>query len=504
MSDRKAPNSGVALNRPRAIERLGRLSAGWPPWVRTLATFAAPLLVIPVAGILFFVVDWMIGGQADMGEGLLSACLLAFSLITYVAWPSRWNIVAHSQLAFGIAAYILPLVILDMFTETSDGVLGFYLGVMAVGSAVAVVGAVLGSKLSRAAPPTRRIADRIAAFAPRWIPRRVAVLAVLSVLALGLSFAVMGFIPAFAADPFDAKFFRNEYAAPYAAVAPLYRATTTALMLLLPLLAMYAWWRRRLGWVLLFVLSLAALLVTLQREPALIGILLFVGVLIAMRGRWMVLYVAGLVAIYFAGSASYFVLAALGIGNYGSSIELSPGDFLESVAAGAPDVADQFGFIQAWLSNPVYAGGRTFFGGLIPGGYEWNPSVWSLAVTHPGVDVSTISSGGLRLPGPLWGYVNLGWTGVVAVSLVYGILLGYLAGSASRWLNSRTYRVAGRARRESFVIGMVVYATIADAAAQVFALSYISVLQLLIVGLLLVGGVSRMRSRNLSQAGSAR
>ena len=147
------------------------------------------------------------------------------------------------------------------------------------------VGAVLGSKLSRAAPPTARIADRIAAFAPRRVPGRVAVLAVLSVLALGLAFAVMGFIPAFAADPFDAKFFRNEYAAPYAAVAPIYRATTTALMLLLPLLAMYAWWRRRFGWVLLFGVSLAALLVTLQREPALIGILLFVGVMIAMRGK---------------------------------------------------------------------------------------------------------------------------------------------------------------------------------------------------------------------------
>jgi hypothetical protein len=483
---RAASRAGADADRPRVLKLLGRYGRTWPGWVRIVAGMLAAVGVIPLAALLFFFVDWLIGGQADFREGLLCACLLAFSLVSYVAWPSRWNIVAHAQLAFGIAAYILPVTVLDRFAETENGVLSFYLGVMSVGATLAVVGAVLGARLSRTFAFPTAIVERVGVFASRTVPRRVAASALLALAALAVAFAVMGFIPAFAADPFDAKFFRNEYAAPYASVAPLYRASTTALMLLLPLLAMYAWWRRRLGWVLLFVLSLVALLVTLQREPALIGILLFLGVLIAMSGRWMRLYVCGLIAVYFAGSASYFVLAALGIGNYGASIELNPSDLFESVAAGAPDVADQIGFIRAWLDNPVYAGGRTFFGGLIPGGYEWNPSVWSLAVTNPGVDVSTISSGGLRLPGPLWGYVNLGWFGVAVVSLLYGAVLGYLAAVAARWLNDRAYRVAGRRRREHFVIGMVLYATVVDAAAQLYALSYITVIQVLIVGLLLV------------------
>ena len=465
-----------------------------PNSLRRIQTYAVDRLQSPKAQLLaalgttaaLFIVAFGIEsitsseGVIDFRPALLCVSLLGFSIVSYVVWPSRWNILAHTQLAFGIVAYIIPILFLGGGRLPATDVLALYTTIMAIGLACAVGGSILGGWLA-----TRKrnegFVDAITiptATLTRPLPHRVAFVAFLAIVGVIIAFLVMGFIPALAADPYAAKFFRGIYAESYAPVAPLYRASTSALTVLLPLLTMFAAWRRKPVWIVLFIATVGILLLTLQREPAVSGILLFIGAVIALRTRGMLLYFVGIVAVYFAGSASYFVFAALGIGNFSAGVGTNPLGFLESVAAGAPDVADQFVFLGAWLSNPVYANGLTFVGGLIPGNFQWNPSVWSLAVTNPGADVTTINSGGFRLPGPLWGYVNLGWFGVVLVGTVYGVLVGYLARSVQRVLTLQAARIVrGDKSRERVVITFIVYAAIADCATQFFALSYVSVIQ---------------------------
>jgi len=101
-------------------------------------------------------------------------------------------------------------------------------------------------------------------------------------------------------------------------------------------------------------------------------------------------------------------------------------NIFETIALGAPDVLDHLTFLKSFNNTPLYTYGRTFYGGLIPGHYKWNPAVWSLMVSNPDGDLNEITSGGLRLPLPLWGYVSFSWTGVVLLSFFSGLINGYL------------------------------------------------------------------------------
>lgn len=485
----------IVRNRDGAIATKSRwsliASQRRSPLVQVLGTIVVGIVVWA----LFALTECLATGvEFDPRPALLCLSLLGFSVISYVVWPSRWNVLAHLQLAFGVVAYIIPVLFLGGGRVVPDDVLGLYTAIMFVGFACATLGAVLGAWVAGGAA-SRPIIARLAIprdRTERTIPSRVQTIGWLACLGVVVAFAVMGFIPALAADPFAAKFFRGSYAESYAPVAPLYRAATSALTVLLPLLAMYAVWRRKPLWIALFLGTLAILLLTLQREPAASGILLFIGIVVALWRRGMFVYFLGLVAIYFAGSASYFVLAAMGVGNFVAGIQITPVGFLENVAAGAPDLADQFVFLQAWLANPVYANGLTFIGGLVPGNFEWNPAVWSLAVTNPGADVTEINSGGFRLPGPLWGFVNFGWTGVVGVGLLYGALSGYLARVFSHLLARETnvFAVPSARSKETAVLTFIVYAAILDCASQFFALSYVTVVQaILILAIVYVGRV---------------
>ena len=474
------------------------------PWLRFIIVF---LICLSLVGV-FALVEMIATGEtsADLRPALLCLSLLGISVVSYVAWPNRWNILAHSQLAFGIVAYVIPLLLLGGGRTVTGESLTLYTAIMGVGFGCSVVGTIVGSQFARR-PGNSRVTNAVMIPLARvrdTIPRRVFWVSLLAITGLLVAFLAMGFVPALAADPFAAKFFRGAYAESYAPVAPLYRATTSALTVLLPLLTMYAVWRRRPLMIVVFLTSVVLLLLTLQREPAVSGILLFVGVLVALRTRGMMLYFIGLVAVYFAGSASYFVFAALGIGNFSAGVTTNPIGLLASVAAGAPDVADQFIFLEAWLKNPVFAHGLTFVGGLVPGNFEWNPSVWSLAVTNPGADVTTINSGGFRLPGPLWGYVNLGWVGVAGVGLVFGLVTGYLTRTVSAVIYQQMVATPKNVKygREGAVVTFIVYAAVMDCLAQFYALSYVSVIQttLLVAIVYLAHNLSAWRRRPLARA----
>ena len=420
--------------------------------------------------------------------------LVGMSCAGYLAWPSRWNIPAHTQLAFALVAYVLPIAGLGRAAAIPPAVLNLYASLALAGFVLTAVGVVVGRTFAHSVSRSRQWNGfaRTRAFLSSWpmqpdqeraAVRRLRFIAGGSILALLFCFAFMGFVPAFAADPFQAKFFRGAYASAYAPVAPLYRAATTAIALLLPVVMMVA---IKLGkvrdWVLL-IGCLLVMLLSLQRAPAVTGIVVCIGILLALTRVSMLVYIVVLVGVNALGSAVYFLLGVFGLSSY-ASVAARGGGLAQQVAAGAPDVADQGTFLRAWLADPEFTSGRTFLGGLVPGNYEWNPSVWSLSVVNPGQDVTAIVSGGLRLPAPFWGYVSFGWPGVIGVCLLSGFLLGVLAAVASQVIPTRT--AVGTAW------ALIAYLCLEDLVVYFYRLSYLSVLQLIAL-VLIVGVPTRLR-----------
>ncbi|MBO0981001.1 hypothetical protein [Microbacterium sp. SD291] len=434
---------------------------------------------------------------ADLRPLVLLISLVVFNSITYIVWMNRWNIVAHVALAFSMIAYVIPIVFLHQLDDLSSQALDLYYQVMAAGLLFAVLGVLVGAMLSKLLD-TDRLKERTDFESPviqATVRRRVMLLGALGVAGVFLAFGLMGFIPAFTADPLVAKFFRGQYAAAYAPVAPLYRGATSVLSVLLPLLFLYAVSLRKGRAAVIAVSAVTALLLGLIRDPAASGVLLLIGVYVAVRRKPWVLYFAILVGTYFVGGALYYFLTLFGVEGYGI-VAAGGNDLLAQVAAGAPDIKDQIAFLNAWLRAPQYTYGATWIGGLFPGNNPWNPSVWSLRIVNPTQDIATIASGGLRLPPPIWGLVSFGWPGVVFVSFTTGLIQGFLAGLAKRLLPSASLEVTA--------YWLVLYTAVADVFPAFFRFSYLTVLQLILLVLVFRWRTVPKRQRGAMSAAQPR
>lgn len=411
----------------------------------------------------------------DIRPALLLVGLVGFNCITYVVWLNRWNIVAHTALAFSIIAYIIPIAFLGQLDGLSSEAIDLYYQVVAGGLLFAVIGVLVGAAAA-GGYDVDKLRARAAFDDPgvqAKIRRRIMLLTAVSVLGVFVAFAGMGFIPALTPDPLTAKFFRGAYAAAYQPVAPIYRGATSILAVLLPVIFLYAMKLRSGRALVLAAAAVLALGLGLMREPAVSGVLLLLGVYMGVKRKPWTLYFALLVSTYFAGGALYYLLALVGFGNFTGAPAAETTSLLEQAAAGAPDIRDQITFLTAWLQRPEYTYGLTWFGGMIPGNNPWNPSVWSLRVVNPTQDITTIASGGLRLPPPIWGMVSFGWPGVIAVSLVTGFVQGYLASVGKRIIPSSTV--------ETSTYWLVLYVALVEVLPAFFRFSYLSVLQLIII-----------------------
>ena len=366
-----------------------------------------------------------------MPDALILGATLALAAAPYLAWPSRWNVLAHLGVAFWVVAFFVPVAVVGVTEAHPQPVVERLSWVLAWGAGAYVLGVILGSSISPARP------HGIFARLQSWnfadtdpVARRTLAVGFVAILLLAVALLWMGFVPMFADDPFAAKFFRGEYGEAYRPVAPLYRAASGVLTVLLPLLLVYGvsaarGWRWRIGFVFGFLLMLG----TLQREPAVTGVLLVLGVWLASRRRSGVFFLIA-VAAYTAGALYYTVLSELSIIQ---TVDTGAQTFSETVALSAPDVADVLWFLGRWESyNEPLTFGRTFFGGVVPGNFQWNPGVWSLTLGNPNVDLESISSGCLRLPLPVWGLSSFGAVGVVAVPFLSGAFAGFLAKSVAR------------------------------------------------------------------------
>lgn len=348
---------------------------------------------------------------------LICISLLIFSLGSYLVWPSRYNVSQHMAVGGAFVTIIVPVAILSIQNKYPPEIVDLYVKILTVGMLTYLFGMLAGFFLtSKIRTQFSFDVMETAAYEQR-VTNLTRTLMWMSVIGLIVSYMVMGYIPMFAEDPISAKLFRGAYQAPYRRVAVLYRASFFIMSSIIPI-ACIIWYRNRNKVFLFLILAgLILMAISLQRSGAFMGVVLAFTIIMSVKGRWQFAVMMVLVTGIFIAS-SYFY--------YFVGVRQFTGDqnFWEIITAGTPDVPDHLDFMSFFDNNPVWTYGRTIYGGLIPGHYEWNPAVYTLKMVNPDKEINDIGSGGLRLPLPLWGYVAFQWIGVIMYCLLTGLIYG--------------------------------------------------------------------------------
>lgn len=362
-----------------------------------------------------------------MNSLIIGLSLLIFNLAGYLLWPSRYNVVQHLSVGGSFVAIVVPAFILHVQDEYPQEIVDLYVQILLLGLLALLPGLVMGFILGKGR--TTNFSFDIMG-SPAYELRVINLTKTLLVIGIGglvISYAVMGFVPLFAADPISAKLFRGPYQAPYLRVAVLYRASFFILSTIIPI-AFIIWYKTRKPFFLFSVVAVIVLMaMSLARSGAFSGIILALAIIMSFRSRFTFVVLMLMLIGIFIGSAFFYYI--IGIRTFDENVNI-----WRVLNAGTPDIEDQLNFMVRFQENPVWTYGRTIYGGLIPGHYQWNPSVYTLSVVAPGIDINEVGSGGLRLPLPMWGYVSFKWIGVVLFSFVTGLLGGFFLQLLKNWI----------------------------------------------------------------------
>jgi hypothetical protein len=386
-----------------------------------------------------------------------------FGLGTLVIWPSRRNVVAWLGLPFFVIAYLIPLLVVDYREYANPAAVDALTTMNFLGALAMLAGMAVGAMLCSAPSPRSNQPPPVLAISDDRVFRTM----LAGCLMMSFCFAWMGFLPIFAEQPFLAKFFKGEYKEKYDQVSVFYRLSQVLLATALPLAIPSILGKRskKLSMVTLWAVLLFA--ASLNRGTVVAGAVLVIAAWASTSTRRMVTFLVCATVLYSIGSSVYALLGIIIIDDF---------DVLQEIARGAPDIKDHLAFLGAFNVDQHLSYGFTFFGGLLPGNFYYNPSVFTLAIVNDTTDISEIASGGFRLPPSIAGYAAFSWLGVVAVPLVSGLIAGYFTSLLKRLmsndLRSNVAAILWFQIYASFWIAF--YAMAYQAAIAIFVLAYVS------------------------------
>ncbi|MDQ1400257.1 MAG: hypothetical protein QOK20_2189 [Acidimicrobiaceae bacterium] len=367
-------------------------------------------------------------------------------------WRRRDNVLGYVLVATWVVTILVPLFGTSIVADSDPHVVRRLTAILLIGAGCYLVGLAAGggiggrSRLGRAvtwAHPFAR--DSVPPTIHSWARR----FAVASLVVLAAAFALLGYVPLLAADRTSAKYGVGIYAAGAARGGAIYHIGLAMASVALPVILVIAWRRRSIRDLALCGAVLIGLLLTLSRQNAFSGPLLVV-VAITVERRWKPVAVAALVC------CSLFVGTLVNEFVFPSSPGETTPSFATRVAASAPDVHDQIGFLSGFqtLGNH-FVGTKTLTAGFSAKKGYWDPGGYAVRTLTLLPDASGVGSGGIRLPAPEWGYSAFGWTGVVLWSLLSGLFAGWGTVTVKRLVSDSVYRPGGSL---NYVLAWVFYA----------------------------------------------
>ncbi len=344
--------------------------------------------------------------------------LLTLTCGPVLLWRRRDNVAGYLAAGFFVATYLIPLAPTLSANHLQHRTLILYADILSLGALATLAGLWLGGQIGARSPNRVPLtfAAPLGGARAALVATRVRRLALVGLLALAAAFVTMGYIPYFAADRTSAKYGVGPYRASFLRAAIVYRFGLAVCAAILPvLLALWYRHRRRLD-LALAALAIGGLLLSLSRESAFLGPLVF-AVGVAVERRLRPVLIAGFVVAGFSVGA----LLSLALVQTGPQ----PTAVASRIAASAPDLRDHLGFLRGFEMRHELTYGRTLLAGLTFTTGPWEPSTYALHTLTGFRDFSDFASGGLRLPAPLWGYASFGWPGVAMFSAVSGLFAGW-------------------------------------------------------------------------------
>ena len=364
---------------------------------------------------------------------LIFLCSSIFMCGTYLVWPSRYNVMAHLNVGFIFIAYFIPAVILKDQNDYPE-VVSLYTLILFIGALSFVIGLFSGFSIKPVRIANFSFAYLDTDYYKRRIVKITKIFLIAGLVGLCSGYLLMGFVPAFAKDPVAAKFFRGVYQVPFY-VSIVYLSSFFILSTITPI-AIIVWYNDKKKKLFLIgsIIAVCLMMASLSRGPAFSGVVLALAIIMSFKGRWTFrLLLVFLVSIYLLSSVFYFVIGVRDLTEVSGSFK-DDHVFWRVISAGTVDITDQLTFLDFFKKNPIWTYGRTILGGLVPSHYQWNPAVYTLRVINPGEDITTLISGGLRLPAPIWGYVSFQWVGVVVFCFLSGFFKGLLLKFTKFWI----------------------------------------------------------------------
>lgn len=350
----------------------------------------------------------------------IGICLFILICGQILFWRRRDNVLGYVQCGLFLSTFLLPLMgtgVVDLFTED---VVKLYADVLLVGAIAYFAGLCCGAPIGNRRspdPPITFIQPLVDGEVFKLILVRARILSIIGLVSLAVAYAILGYVPILAADRVAAKYGAGPYTAAFARGAIPYNFALAVASSALPVMLALLFKRRRLLDLCLAGGLLLGLTVSLSRTLAFSGVLLFV-VALAFERRIRPLLIVALVSVAFIAGAlvnEVFFPAS------GSGLDT----LANRVAASAPDVPEQLGFLRGFELKGEVRRGWAIFGGLAFGKGSLDPAAYTIRTITGFDDLEGFPSGGLRLPAPIWGYVSFGFAGAGIWSFISGFFTGW-------------------------------------------------------------------------------
>lgn len=348
----------------------------------------------------------------------IALCLLILVCGQVVLWRRRDNVLGYLQGAVFVTAFLLPLFGTTLIEDFGD-VAPLYALVLSVGSAGFLLGLAGGAWVGNRPARLKRLTFVEPLDGEKRLARvasRTRLVALAGVASLGAAYAVLGYIPLFAADRLSAKYGVGPYAEGFARGRILYNFALAVAGVVLPVTLAVLLHKRKLVDICLAGGLLFGLGLSLSRTLAFSGVLIFAVAVAFERRTKPSLILAGAVAAFLAAAVVNELLLPAGSGRQAG--------LAGRVAESSPDVRDHLLFLRGFQAEPRFRG-WSIFGGLGVGRDDGDPTIYALQVVTGADDVRQFPSGGIRLPVPVWGYASFGLAGAAMWSAISGFFTGW-------------------------------------------------------------------------------
>lgn len=332
-------------------------------------------------------------------------------------WRRRDNLFGYLQAGFFFSAIAIPLLGTTTIDNARPEVATRYADLMTVGAITYLVGLSVGGRIGRQMRMPRFSFARVLTDVPTALGANVRRIAVGGIVLFLGSLALIGYVPILAADRVSAKYGVGIYAPGFARGSLFYNVALLVCSTVLPvMLAIVMRHRRAIDIAIAFALF-AGLLASLSRALAFTGPLVFL-IAVAIQRRWRAWAIVAAICFAYVGSAAFNSLAQLTPLAEGQS-------FPNQVAASAPDVIDHVAFLDGFeREGSHHVGLKPILASVSLDKGEFNPATYALEIRTGLRDTTGLASGGLRLPGPVWGYASYGMAGAAIWAAISGCFIG--------------------------------------------------------------------------------